>query len=313
MPKILVTGVNGFVGKHLVRELSERGSEVVGLGREVNADERIADILSDYYSVDLTSPAAVNSSELAGVDAVISLAGLAKIGDSFKDPEAYMRINVDVLRILGEKLLKDRLSPRIIAVSTGAVYDSAQKMPLTETSRLIDDGSPYVKSKIKMEAAAADLSRRGLNSIIARPFNHSGPQQEPGFLLPDLYVKIRQAKITGEPLKVGNLDTKRDYTDVRDVVKAYAALALNPSLNFDLYNICSGRSITGRQILEWLQKAMGTSLPAEQDESLLRPNDPPEIYGSYQRLADDTGWKPQIPISQTVEDLVESMAGKFIK
>lgn len=308
MARVLVSGVNGFVGKHLARELSERDCEVVGVGRDDEPDGRIAGILSNYYSVDLTSPAEVDGLNLDGIDAVISLAGLAKVGESFKEPEAYMRVNVDILRILGEKLITNKSQARVVAVSTGAVYDSTCPMPLTENSKLTDGGSPYVKSKIKMESVAVELSRRGLSCIIARPFNHSGPEQETGFLLPDLYDKIRHSKTTSRPLKVGNLDTKRDYTDVRDVVKAYSDLALAPVLNFEIYNICSGQSTAGKEILDWLQKAMGTSLPAELDETLLRPNDPMEIYGSYQRLADDTGWKPEIPIHQTIEDLVDSMA-----
>lgn len=307
MSKILVTGVNGFVGKHLTRELSNRAFEIIGVGRDKNADPEVADSLSNYYSCDLTTPEDVSTINLIDIDAVISLAGLARIGDSFKNPAIYMDVNVKVLSVLGEKILADRISPRIIAVSTGAVYDSAQEMPLTEKSNLATEGAPYVLSKIQMEKTAQDLRERGLDCVIARPFNHTGPGQEPGFLLPDLFYKVLAAKETGNPIKVGNLDTRRDYTDVRDVARAYADLATSPWLEHNLYNICSQRSIAGKDILSWLMKAMDASVNAEREGSLFRPNDPLEIYGSYDRLQNDVGWQPAIPIDKTVQDFVESM------
>lgn len=306
MPKVMVTGVNGFVGKHLTRELSARECEVVGVGQDTSPSPLIADSLQSYYACDLTNADEVDKLKLDDIDAVISLAGLARVGDSFKNPDRYMQVNVKVLSVLGEKIIAEDLSPRVIAISTGAVYDSQQTMPLTEESKTVEGGSPYVQSKIKMEAAAQDLSRRGLDCVIVRPFNHTGPGQETGFLVPDLYQKIVELKPAGNTLTAGNIDTKRDYTDVRDVVKAYTELALAPSLDHGLYNVCSGKSLSGRDILGWVQKAVGTNLRVEKDESLMRPNDPQEIYGSYERLQKDTGWAPSIPISKTVDDFVQN-------
>ena len=303
---VLITGVNGFVGKHLARELIGRGCSVVGVGRDDIPSQEIKEILDNYLPLDLTDHKAVSSIDTKQIDAVVSLAGLAKVGESFDDPNFYMKTNVEVLSILGSKLVAENSRARVIAVSTGAVYSSSQPMPLTEQSTLVKESSPYVLSKLQMEESSKELRKRGLDCVIARPFNHTGPGQEPGFLLPDLYQKLLAAEVSNSPIKVGNLDTRRDYTDVRDVVKAYANLALAPSLNFDLYNICSGQSIPGRKILDWLQAAMGVSLETVVDEKLIRLTDPLEIFGDNHRLAEDTGWKPIIPINKTIVDFVKS-------
>ncbi len=180
-------------------------------------------------------------------------------------------------------------------------------MPLTENSALVTSASPYALSKIAMEQEAARLKKAGLDCVVARPFNHVGPGQEGGFLVPDLYQKISQAD---ESLAVGNLKTRRDYTDVRDVVKAYASLVTAPALEHLVYNVCSGRSISGETILELLLDAGGKrSLLLQQDPSLIRPNDPEDLYGSNDRLRQATGWEPTIPLEQTIKDFVAAARG----
>ncbi len=307
MSRVLVTGINGFVGEHVCDSLAKRNVDIVGVGREPNPPDKIANKLADYFCVDLTRPTEVERIVLDNTDAIINLAGLAKVGESFKNPDKYMKVNVAVLTIIGERVLKEGVQPRLIAISTGAVYDSLQHMPLDESSKLAKNSSPYVDSKLEMEKAAFNLRKKGVDCVIVRPFNHTGPGQGPGFLLPDLYQKIIDAKSSGSPIKIGNLDTKRDYTDVRDVARAYADLALASELKHDLYNVCSGRSIAGKDILMWVQQSMGASVLTEVDASLLRPNDPEEIFGSYNRLNTDTGWRPKIKIEDTIEAFVQRM------
>lgn len=308
MKCVVVTGVNGFVGKHLVNELFKKGVEVVGIGRELETHPAVADMLTTYFACDLTDARSVWNLPLESFGAIINLAGLAQVGASFDDPELYKRVNVGVLSVLGEELLKANLSPRIIAISTGAVYDSSQSMPLTETSKLRQNGSPYAMSKISMEQAATGLRERGLDCIVARPLNHIGPGQEPGFLVPDLFAKISSAQKTGQPIKVGNLSTKRDYTDVRDVVRAYALLAQTKTLHHNTYNVCTGKSISGSDVLKALFEASGNNgaLKVEEDPDLIRPNDPADLFGSYERLTKDTGWQPEIPFGKTIQDFVSS-------
>jgi GDP-4-dehydro-6-deoxy-D-mannose reductase len=303
---ILVTGTNGFVGKHLVQELKKRSINVAGVGRESDVHPSLAPFLDNYYCADLTKLEDVKKLPLEQFESVINLAGLARVGDSFSDPDKYKRINVEVFSILAEELLKLNSKCRIIAISTGSVYDSSQKMPLIEDSELIKDGSPYSLSKILMEEAAHSLRQQGLDCIVVRPFNHIGPGQEHGFLLPDLYQKIKEAQSSNSPIKVGSLKTKRDYTDVRDVAKAYVDLATTDSLTNSLYNVCSGKSIAGEEILNILLEKMNMvgKIQTIEDLDLIRPNDPKDIYGSYERLQKEIGWQPKIPLEQTIRDFV---------
>jgi len=311
MTKVLLTGINGFVGHHVAKQLHERGIFVVGVGNQPELQADLKGIVSEYIACDLTSPDEVAKLDLSQVDAVINLAGFAKVGESRGQGELYNRVNVGVHTTLYNECLKQNVHPRIIAVSTGAVYDSAQEMPITETSKLVDDNktNEYVISKKLMEQAVLEFNQKGLRCVIARPFNHTGPGQLPGFLLPDLYEQIIESQDSGSLMKVGNLKTKRDFTDVRDVARAYIELALHDEseLNHDIYNICSGTSISGEQILDNLAKAYNIDhLSTETDPSKIRPNEVMDIYGSSERIQQDTGWKPEISIEKTISDFVSS-------
>ena len=293
--RVVVTGVNGFVGRHLVAELLVQGYDVVGIGHET---EPHVDGLGDYVAQDLTRawPAGIDG------DAVVHLAGLSAVGPSFEQPQRYLEQNSAMVTNLGESLLRDQSAARVLVVSSGAVYDPHQDLPLTEQSRT-GHGSPYVVSKLLVEHQAAYYASRGLDVVVARPFNHIGPGQGPGFLLPDLYDAVRRVAEEGGPLRVGDLDTRRDYTDVRDVVRAYRLLLEASTLEHRLFNVCSGRSWSGRELLAELLSDLGREdIDVETDQARLRPDDPREVVGSADRLRDAVGWRPQIDVSRSVRD-----------
>jgi GDP-4-dehydro-6-deoxy-D-mannose reductase len=313
--KILVTGINGFVGHHVANQLHEQGFEVLGVGNQPELQSDLNAVVGTYISCDLTNPEEVKNIDLSEISAIINLAGFASVGDSEGKEDLYNKVNIGVHTVLYDECLRQNVKLRIIAVSTGAVYDPNQELPITENSALIprDKTNVYVISKQKMEEAVAGYASKGLKVIIARPFNHSGPGQLPGFLLPDLGIQIEDAVRAKKPLLVGNLETKRDYTDVRDVAKAYIALATAPdsSLVHDVYNICSGKSLAGKEILQTLAEAFGAQhLEIQVDQSRIRPNDVMNIYGSRDRLTQDTGWQPTIPVEQMVRDYVQWLKSK---
>jgi GDP-4-dehydro-6-deoxy-D-mannose reductase len=310
---ILIAGVNGFVGHHLARELTDAGYTVIGTGLDNSLSPELDAVVSKYYaSCDLTDRLGVAKLPLSNVDAVINLAGLAGVGDSFKPgaAERYNHINVAVHTVLAEQLLSlGKPNTRVIAVSTGAVYDNHQPIPITEDGKLITNGSPYALSKIAMEQALELLREQGLDIVVVRPFNHIGPGQLPGFLVPDLITKLRGAK-DGDELRVGRLDTRRDYTDVRDVVKAYRLLLETESLSSMVYNVCSGTSHAGQEVLDTLANALNKNgIQAVLDPKLVRPNDPEDVRGDNSLLFKDTGWKPSIDFSQTLQDCARETAG----
>lgn len=307
--KILVTGVNGFVGHHVAKKLHEKGVEVLGVGNQPELQSDLVNIVDEYLSVDLTNPDAVSEIDMERVSAIINLAGFAKVGDSKGQGELYNKVNVGVHTVLYEECLSQGVSPRIIAVSTGAVYDPSQSLPITEDSSLIPENktNEYVISKQLMERAVSGYTDKGLEVIVVRPFNHSGPGQLPGFLLPDLGEQINEAAKKSTPLMVGNLKTKRDYTDVRDVAEAYVELATAPSgsLNHNIYNVCSGKSTPGDEILQKLITEFGaTNLDVIVDPARLRKNDVADIYGSADRLKKDAGWEPKFSVSEMISDYV---------
>jgi GDP-4-dehydro-6-deoxy-D-mannose reductase len=306
---VLVTGFNGFVGAHLVRALAGAGCMVSGLSRTGDMPSEIEELLEGSVICDLVDPGAVIKLDFAPYDAVINLAGLAGVGASFAEPERYMRINVGVLSNLCEALVRQKLSPRVIAVSSGAVYASDQPMPLHEDSRIATTASPYTKSKQAMEAAALEYRSSGLpDCIIVRPFNHFGPGQKAGFIVPDMYAGLVEAVSSGKPLKVGNLSTRRDYTDVRDVVKAYVALVMAEQLDEPIYNVCSGVSRSGEEILNAFQELIpgADKVQTELDPGLIRPTDPAKLVGNNERIREASGWRPTIPFQITIADFIAS-------
>lgn len=306
MKQILVTGINGFVGHHVARELHEHGFIVIGSGTTTELDSELAECTTEYIgNCDLTDATDVARIPLESIDAVINLAGLAQVGASFGQEEKYNHINVAVQTVLADRLLElDKKTVRIIAVSTGAVYDSNQPMPLTEESTLVTQASPYALSKIAMEDALQPYKDKGLDIVVTRPFNHIGPGQAPGFLVPDLAKQLSETE-PGAVMKIGNLTTRRDYTDVRDVARAYRLLATADTLAYGVYNVCSGKSIPGTEILAQLQNAMSLGeIKTEVDESRFRPTDAQNIYGNAAHLFEDTGWKPEIPLQRTITDFI---------
>jgi GDP-4-dehydro-6-deoxy-D-mannose reductase len=302
MSKVLVTGANGFVGKHLVHELAENGIETVTVGGPHPADSHSSPSDSTY-SLDLSDAESVNAIDFSDISGVIHLAGLAAVGPSFDDPMRYITSNIAMECNLFEAALKQDSHPRFLIVSSGALYDSAAELPLTEASSTLPS-SPYAVSKLGQEQLAQYYGQRGLETIIARPFNHTGPGQALGFIVPDITAQIMACEQgTQSEVLVGNLDAKRDYTDVRDIARAYRLL-LEKGVPGETYNVCSGRALSGHEIVESLLEASGTKPPVTQDPAKMRPADNPEIYGDHQKLTDATGWRPEIDIKTTLADVI---------
>lgn len=298
--KILISGINGFVGHHLAKKLSDEGYSVVGIGSEPSVSDKLEDIVDTYYSQDLIQ----DWPDTGDVLGVIHLAGLAAVGPSFDAPQKYINANSAMVTNLCEYYLNHDLHPRILLISSGAIYSPDQPMPINEDSE-IGLTSPYAVSKVLNENQATYYRKRGLDCIVARPFNHIGPGQAPGFILPDFYERIREN--SGNVIKVGNIQTRRDYTDVRDIVNAYVKLIQAKRLQYSTYNVCSGKSLSGNDILDQLKTAMNRpEIEFEIDPSLIRPTDIEEIVGDSKRLQKEVDWVPIYTINQTIADFVAS-------
>lgn len=312
MSKVLVTGISGFVGEHVAREFKSRGFYVVGVGHSQEIAAKVARLVDEYIHCDLVDEGSVMQNlSLADTSAIVHLAGLAAVGQSFDQPRRYLTENPLMTFNLLQKALDDKMPGRVVVVSSGALYDPAQPLPIAETART-NPNSPYAISKLTVEDVARYFSGRSLKTVIARPFNHIGPGQGPGFILPDLYEQLRQARTSGS-LLVGNIDTRRDYTDVRDIAHAYYLLALGSALSHNIYNVCSGKSIAGREILRYLRESLHVSdIEPIVDPSRVRPADIADIYGDASRIIAELGWAPKIPVEQTIRDFVERKSSPLL-
>jgi GDP-4-dehydro-6-deoxy-D-mannose reductase len=300
--RILVTGANGFVGNHLVRELASRGYEVVAVGGRRGSDK--PEGASEYVSVDLADPTDVAKLDLSDVAAVIHLAGLAAVGPSFDAPMDYINANIGFQTNLFQRALEQDVKPRFLIVSSGSIYGAPKQLPINEQAP-VAPSSPYAVSKIGQELMGGYYRTRGFEVVIARPSNHTGPGQGEGFIVPDFAKQIVAAE-RGEVdvITVGNLEAKRDYSDVRDIAAAYCEL-IESGKDGEVYNICSGTSRSGQEILDTLLSLSTAKPQVTQDPARMRPSDTPDIYGDTTKLQADTGWSPKYAFETSLKDALE--------
>lgn len=297
---LTVTGVDGFVGRHLARIAKESGFYVRGVSRTANPGSDLTDVLDEYFCEDLTNSFPYDALS----DVVIHLAGLAAVGPSFDEPQRYINSNSAMVTNLCESILNTSKNCKVIGVSTGAVYaQPTGTQPIVETDQTVSS-SPYAVSKLLVESQLHYYQSRGIPTVIARPFNHVGPGQGPGFIVPDLWDRLVLLQ-DGTPLPVGNLDTSRDYLDVRDVARAYLALATADTSG--IYNVSSGRLHSGREILRFLCEEGDREIPETIGvASMMRPNDALAIVGSSSKLTKDTGWKPGYELRESLRQFIAS-------
>lgn len=301
---LVVTGANGFVGTHVAELAAAAGHNVIALGRETEPSSRLAAACFRYVPTDLHREWPIREK----VDAVIHLAGLAAVGPSFTEPQRYIDINSGIMTRMSEGLLAAANRPRIVIVSSGSVYATSEELkPIAEDAPTAAS-SPYVVAKLLVESQASYYSRRGMDMIVARPFNHIGPGQGRGFVLPDLVAAMEMAS-PGDAISVGNIHTHRDFTDVRDVARAYLGLVEAPAPAHFTYNVASGESHSVYDLITEVARLMERPMPPTQvDPDRIRPNDPARIVGDASRLRSEIGWRPVIAWSSSIRDYIESAA-----
>jgi GDP-4-dehydro-6-deoxy-D-mannose reductase len=291
--RALVTGGHGFVGRWLCEHLKASDDEVLA----PHADD-----------VDVTDLAAVRAHVAAArPDVVYHLAGLASVAESWKHPDTALQVNAGgTLSVLDAVRAVDPV-PRVLVVSSAEVYGSvlSEDLPIDE-DRPLRPVTPYAASKAAAELLAVQAYLgSGVPVVRARPFNHIGPGQSPSFVVPALARRIAEAVRRGETtLTVGNLTARRDFTDVRDVVRAYRLLAVEGEPG-EAYNVCSGRDVAVAELVDRLLDAAGVRLKLVTDPALMRPVDVPVLRGDARRLTARTGWQPEIPLEKTLADVLE--------
>jgi GDP-4-dehydro-6-deoxy-D-mannose reductase len=304
MPRpILVTGAAGFAGSHLIDLLSRDGAEIVawhrpggGAPREVAGTRWEAVDLLDHSSV-VAAVARLRPSS------VYHCAGAAHVGQSWDSTESTFATNVRGTHHLLTALDRASDDARVLIPSSALIYAPAGEA-LTEHHPLVPS-SPYGLSKLAQEMLGMRTNGQ-LSVTIARAFNHFGPRQDPHFVASGFARRIADIeKGRWEPeISVGNLDAQRDLTDVRDTVRAYRMI-LERGQPARPYNVCSGRAITIRHLLDQLIARARVQVAVRIDPARYRPNDAPLLLGDPSRVREELGWTAEIPIEQTLDDLLD--------
>jgi GDP-4-dehydro-6-deoxy-D-mannose reductase len=310
--KVLVTGADGFVGRHLVRQLVREGHRVVAACRPHGpaADWKDADVT--VVPLELTDQGSVRAALHTDPDAVIHLAAVASNREALADPVWAWTVNAAGSARLAEELGRRRneggVESRLLLVSSGEVYGPGGTAPRLESDP-IAPASPYAASKAGAELAVLEVWRRtGLPVVVARPFTHTGPGQETRFVLPAFVERMREAKATGtRRIRSGNLAPVRDLLDVRDVVAAYLLL-LGSGEPGEIYNVARGDGCSVGELFDRLARLIGVRVEPEVEPSLARASDIPHLVGDSTKLRRATGWAPARSLEQTLRGLVDAEA-----
>ncbi len=301
MAGILVTGAGGFVGPHVLRQLR-------ALGHEVWATDRSSTNTPSALACDLTDTAAVHVLiDAVRPDAIVHLASVASVGRSFAAPQLTLQNNLLAACNLFEAL-RDQPRTRVLVVGSAEQYGrvEAGELPLRE-EQPFRPASPYAVSKIAQEYLALQYrTSYGLDVVLARSFNHSGPGQSDDFVLPAVAKQIALAEAGRGPLavRIGNLAVSRDYLDVRDVARAYALL-LEQGEAGQAYNIARGQAESLQDLVAALLAKARVALTLEPDPDRMRPSDLPVLVGDSTRLRARTRWQPEIPLTTTLSDVLD--------
>ena len=303
--RILITGATGFVGNILTRHLLATAPDAEIHGTSFGSQTGTPGI--SYHDVNLVEPDATFALvERVMPDAIYHLAGQAFVPRSFENPWETLEINIRAQLNIIQACLAFGLRPRLLITSSAEVYGDVQHVPISEDAPL-RPSSPYSVSK-----AAQDLL--GLQYFLshqfpvlrARAFNHIGPGQSDRFVAPAFAIQIAriEAGQQAPTLYVGDLSDRRDFTDVRDIVRAYG-LIMERGTPGEVYNVASGEARSVQSLLDTLLKHTTARIDVQVDPQRLRPSRIPILQGDCTRLKNATGWQPVIPFEQTLRDVLE--------
>jgi len=308
--KALITGISGFVGSHLAEYLLQETDWQVA-GTIFGPDTNIAALRDrlELYPAELSRLEVMTFIlERAQPDVIFHLAAQPLVSAAHRDPwgtlETNIRMNLNVLEGAA------RICPdcRVLIVGSSEEYGlvAPEDLPIDEETPL-RPLNPYALSKVAQDLMGLQyhLTRR-LHVIRARPFNHIGPRQRKGFVAPDFASQVAAIEAGLQPpfLEVGNLEARRDFSDVRDVVRAYVAL-IEQGRAGEVYNIGAGESHAIQEVLDTLLSLTHVPIQVRQDPERMRPSDVPDVVCDATRLREQTGWQPTIPFAQSLRDVLD--------
>lgn len=286
-----MTGGAGFAGRHLVEHLARAGLRPLAPSRD---------------ELDLCDGAAARALVRKTVpDTVFHLAAFSSPTLSWERPREALTQNIEMTLNVLEAVRQEASSARVVLVGSGQVYGEQDRLPVTEDAPL-EPGNPYAVSKASCDMLGRQYAdAHGMRVVRVRPFNHAGPGQSDEYVLSSLTRQVAEAEVASQAeclLRTGNPESARDFTDVRDVVRAYA---MSAEVDSGAYNVCSGSATSVAELVEMVRACARVAVRHEVDPSRLRAHDTPVLYGSSERLTTACGWRPEISLEQTTRDTLD--------
>lgn len=306
MKKGLIIGAAGFVGTYLINEMQEQGIETYATKLP---HEKLENPYAKVHNLNIMDKDAVVELLFEiRPDYIFHLAAQSSVGLAWKDPALTVDVNIKGSLNLLDAIRELFYKPRVLLIGSGEEYGHIQpnEIPIVETS-LLRPGNIYAATKACQNMIGTIYSKAyDLQVMMVRAFNHIGPGQAPMFVVSDFCKQVAEIEknVRKPVLKVGNLAAKRDFTDVRDVVKAYVKLIRIGQIG-ETYNVGSGRAQAIRDILDVIVSKAAKEICVEIDPNKLRPVDVPIIEADITKLNQLTGWKPQIPLEKTIEETLD--------
>ncbi|WP_373218833.1 GDP-mannose 4,6-dehydratase [Ruminococcus sp. 5_1_39BFAA] len=304
MEKVLIFGVGGFVGSYLSREFIEHGYAVIG------TDKTRSSILPSevgFYESDLLETEAVEGLvNKIQPDIIVNLAAISSVGASWNIPQTTMQVNVVGALNIMEAAKKSEKKPKILFVGSSEEYVISD-FPMNE-DRPLNASNPYGISKVTQEQFAKLYREQyGLKIYCVRPFNHTGVGQRDSFVLPSFCKQVAEIEKSGEPgvMKVGNLKVKRDFSHVKDIVRAYRLIVESDNCEL-IYNVGSGNAYSLEEMLRYIVSLSSQEIKIEVDQSRFRPTDQPVICCDYNLIKTELGWEPQYTVFDALKEMFEN-------
>lgn len=308
--RILITGVSGFVGSHLAEYCLGKGVEIFGAIRWRSRTENINHIKDSIKLLDCDirdASSVMKTIENSRPDYIFHLAAQSFVPTSWHAPAETLMTNIIGELNVFEAVRELGLDSRIQIAGSSEEYGKVlgNELPIKETNPL-RPLSPYGVSKVAQDTLGYQYHESyGMKIVITRAFNHEGPRRGDVFVTSNFAKQIAEIEkgIKDAVIEVGNLEAKRDFTDVRDTVKAYW-LSLEKGIPGEVYNICSGQTIKIKDMLDMLLSLSSVKVEVKQDPARMRPSDVPILLGDCTKFREATGWEPKIPFEKTLEDLL---------
>jgi GDP-4-dehydro-6-deoxy-D-mannose reductase len=294
--RALITGITGFAGGHLAQILLDRGDEVFGIAhRESGQPSHLSSEISLAVADLCDSNRVSHLLDVIQPEAIYHLAGQASVSKAWANPWDTLENNIRPQLNILQAMIQQKLKARLLVVASNEVYGKIQEdqLPVKEDTPMRPD-NPYGVSKVAQDALALQYHlSHGIDVLRVRAFNHIGPRQSPVFVAASLARQIAEieAGLSEPVIRVGNLEVQRDFTDVVDVVRAYALL-IEAGRSGDAYNVGTGRAYSIRYMLDVLLNYTELNISIQQDPTRMRPSDVPIIYADNRKLRTQTGWEP---------------------